>query len=168
MVSFPQGSGIFFMSVKSCAFFGHRHMVAEQYRDKLLQIVTDLIENKGVIQFYSGFRGNFDVYCSRIIYELKERYPQIKNTKVLSYMPAVYDDPDYVDKLPEYFDDSVYLLEKRVPQRLAILETNKCLVDKVDYIVAGVTLHGGGAYSALEYAYKRKKPIISIIDGWEV
>ena len=63
---------------------------------------------------------------------------------------------------------SFYLLERSVPKRLAIIETNKCLVDEVDYIVAGAITHGGVAYAACEYAYKRKKPIISVIDGWEI
>ena len=152
----------------SCAFFGHRHMRVEQYREKLLHIIIDLIENNSVTQFYSGFRGSFDIYCSSLIHGLKASYPHIKNTMVLSYIPEVPNDPDYAFTLPKYFDDSVYLLERRVPKRLAIIETNKCLVDIVDYIVAGVMTHGGGAYMACEYAHKRKKPIISVIDGWEV
>lgn len=57
-------------------------MIMEQYREKLLHIIIDLIENKDVIQFYSGFRGDFDLYCSSLIYELKDRYPHIKNTMV--------------------------------------------------------------------------------------
>lgn len=140
----------------------------EQYREKLLHIIIDLIENKGVTQFYSGYRGDFDFYCSTLIYELKVRYPQIKNTMVLSYIPETPNDPDYSFELPKYFDDSIYLLERKVPKRLAIIETNKCLVDKVDFIVAGVIAHGGGAYIACEYAFKRKKPIISVVEGWEV
>lgn len=137
-------------------------MKVEEYREKLLHIITDLIENEGVTQFYSGFRGAFDVYCSRLICELKASYPHIKNTVVLSYLP------DGAYRLPKYFEDSVYLLERQVPKRLAIIETNKRLADKVDFIVAGVITHGGGAYAACEYAYKRKKSIISVIDGWEV
>lgn len=70
--------------------------------------------------------------------------------------------------LPSCFDDSVYLLEKNVPKRLAIVETNKSLVDTGDFVVAGVMTHFGGAYMACEYAYRRKKPIISVIDGWEI
>ncbi len=112
--------------MKSCAFFGHRDMEAEQYRDKLFQVVTDLIENKGVTHFYSGFRGDFDKFCGNAVYELKAKYPYIKNTMVLSYIP----DKNFV--LHDCFDDSIYLLERQVPKRLAILETNKCLVDKVD------------------------------------
>ena len=144
------------------AFFGHRHIEVEQYREKLFSIIKVLIENKGVTQFYSGYRGDFDRYCCNIVYELKSIYPHIKNTMVLSYIP----NKEFV--LPKCFDDSIYLLEKSVPQRLAIKETNKCLVDKVDFIVAGVITHGGGAYTACKYAYTRKKPIISVIDDWEV
>lgn len=111
--------------MKSCAFFGHRNMIMEQYREKLLHIIIDLIENKDVIQFYSGFRGDFDLYCSSLIYELKDRYPHIKNTMVLSYIPGSMNENDGIT-LPKYFDDSVYLLERSVPKRLAIIETNKC------------------------------------------
>lgn len=154
--------------MKSCAFFGHRNMNVKQYRERLLTIIIDLIENQGVTQFYSGFRGDFDVYCSSLIHELKGRYPEIKSTMVLSYIPEAPEHPDDAFILPKYFDDSVYLLERSVPKRLAIIETNKCLVDMVDFIVAGVITHYGGAYMACEYACKRKKTILSVIDGWEV
>ena len=154
--------------MKSCAFFGHRNMNVGQYKAKLLHIIIDLIENEGVTQFYSGYRGDFDVYCSSLIHELKVRHPQIINTMVLSYIPEVADRPNDAFKLPKCFDDSVYLLERYVPKRLAIIETNKSLVDMVDFIVAGVITHSGGAYMACEYAYKRKKPIMSVIDGWTI
>lgn len=154
--------------MKSCAFFGHRYMDVKQYRDKLLLILKDIIETRGVTQFYSGFRGDFDVYCSYLVKELKDVYPHLKNTMVLSYIPEKTKSSDDSFSLPSCFDDSVYLLERRVPNRLAIIETNKQLVDIADFIVAGVITHCGGAYMACEYAYKKKKPIISIIDGWEI
>lgn len=150
--------------MKSCAFFGHRQIEIKQYREKLISIITDLIENKGVTQFYSGGRGTFDSYCCELVHGLKEKYPQITVTKVLSYIPASTD-PDYVFTIPKFYDDSIYLLERRVPQRVAIVETNKCLADRADYIVAGIELPWGGAYKACEYAMKRKKPIINVIDN---
>lgn len=143
-------------------------MNVEQYRDKLLSILVDLIENKGVTQFYSGFRGDFDRYCSRLAAELKVRYPQIVNTMVLSYLSLTPQSGGNAFVLPTCFDDSVYLLERNVPKRFAIIETNKRLADTVDYVVAGVLTHCGGAYTACEYACKRNKTIISVIDGWEI
>ena len=143
-------------------------MSMREYEDKLLRIVVDLIENKGVTQFYSGYRGKFDVFCSSLIYRLKERYPQIKNTMVLSYLPAKFNTPDNAFTVPQYFDDSVYLLERRVPQQLAIVETNKRLVDTADYIVAGIIVRAGGAYTACEYARKRNKIIVNVIDSLKI
>lgn len=160
MSFFARRATSFFMA--SCAFFGHRNMNMEPYREKLLRILTDLIEIKGVNHFYSGFRGDFDRFCSFLIHEFQIRYPQIKNTMVLSLIP----NGKFV--LPDCFDDSIYFLEKQVPKRFAIIETNKCSVNKVDYIVAGVITHSGGAYTALEYANKRKKPIINVIDNWKI
>lgn len=155
--------------MKSCAFFGHSHLHCEPYREKLLGIICDLIENKGVAHFYSGYRGNFDYYCRDLIYELKEKYPFITMTKVLSYIPQPLkpDEYGFVYRPPINYDDSVYLLDRQVPYRLAIIETNKLLVDKVDYIVAGVLNHCGGACMALEYACKKKKPIFNIFEDWE-
>lgn len=153
--------------MKSCAFFGHRSMNVEKYRDRLTEIITDLIENKGGTRFYSGFRGNFDVYCSCLIQELKARYPHIKNTMVLPYRPGKRDE-FYGFELPKCFDDSVYLLDRKVPMRLAIIETNKMLVDMVDYVVAGVLTHFDGAYMACEYAYKHKKTLINVEEDWKV
>lgn len=140
-------------------------MNTERYRDRLLHIVTDLIENKGVTRFYSGFRGDFDVFCSNLVYGLKDLYPQIRITMVLSYIPQAPKDGEYAFKLPKCFDDSIYLLERKVPKRFAITETNKLIVDTVDVVVAGVLVHGGGAYAACEYARKRNKPVVSVVDG---
>lgn len=158
---FRKGAASFFI-MKSCVFFGHRDFFYDRYEDRILNIITDLIENKGVTQFYSGYRGDFDRYCSYLVNKLKNKYPYIKITMALSYIP----DEDF--ELPACFDDSVYLLERKVPKRLAIIETNKRLADIADYVVAGVGYHGGGAYTAIEYAYKKHKPIVSIIEGWEV
>ena len=151
----------------SCAFFGHRHLHVENYKEKLLALIVDLIENKGVTQFYSGYRGQFDYYCSELIHKLKDKYPHIKNTMVLSYIPQNKPDAEYPFELPKCFDDSVYLLERRVPLQFAIIETNKCLVDKVDYIISSVVYHRGGAYTVLQYARRKKKPILTVIDDWD-
>lgn len=154
--------------MKSCAFFGHRNINVEQYREKLLQVIVDLIENKDVTQFYSGYRGNFDIYCSCLVGQLKDKYPQLKNTMVLSYIPEASGRSDNAFILPQCFDDSVYLLERYVPKRYAIIETNKLLVDAADYIVAGVIMRCGGAYGACRYARKKKKSIFNVMDGFEI
>ena len=51
----------------SATFFGHRDFDYSPYKDRLLEIITGLIENYGVREFYKGFRGNFDRLCADFI-----------------------------------------------------------------------------------------------------
>ena len=95
-------------------------------------------------------------YARKSFLTLKKRFPRIKNTLVLSYIPA----KDF--SLPSVFDDSVYLLEKAVLPRFAITETNRLLVQKADFVVLGVQHKWGGAHQAIEYAKRQKKRILSV------
>ena len=144
-----------FYVMKSCVFFGHRDVNYEPHRERIRKILIALIEREGITQFYSGNRGNFDRICSELVHELKTIYPQIRNTMILSYHPT------RGFKLPAYYDDSVYLLERAIPRAYAILETNKRLVEIADIIVSGVMYDFGGAYKANEYARRKKKTIIT-------
>lgn len=143
--------------MKSCAFFGHRDMNYEPQRERIREILVDLIDREENVQFYSGNRGNFDKICSGLVHELKGLYPHITNTMVLSYRST----KDFI--LPACYDDSAYLLERAVSRAYAILETNKLLVELADVIVSGVKYDFGGAYKAYEQARRRKKKrIISV------
>ena len=144
----------------TCTFFGHRDMDYFPYQDKIEAILIDLIQNCGVTQFYSGYRGNFDRLCAYLVWELKFRYPQIKNTLVLSYLS--YKKEDFV--LPKFFDDSVYLLETPVPPRFAITHTNRKMVDLAGYVVSGIKHEHGGAFTACKYARKHGKIMIDIYE----
>ena len=146
--------------MKTCVFFGHRDMNCQQYREKLKQILTDLIKYEGFTQFYSGGRGAFDNLCAETIAELKKSYPQIKNTLVFSYLP-----PSNTDfSLSPIYTDTLYALERYVPPRYAILETNKAMVDKADCLVVGITREWGGVWQAVEYAKRKKKRIINVCE----
>ena len=46
--------------------------------------------------------------------------------------------------------------------RFAIVETNKLLVQKVDFVVSGVQHEWGGAYQAVAYAEKQGKMVIEL------
>ena len=137
--------------MKFCAFFGHGDWDYREYQEEIKNIIVDLIENYQVSQFYTGGRGAFDRICACTVASLREGYPQIKNTLVLSYMPK----SDWV--LPAVYDDSVYLLEEKVPPKYAIVRTNRVLVDKVDFVVTAVRRGWGGARLAHDYATSKKK-----------
>ena len=144
--------------MKSCVFFGHRAYPYEKERELIENSIVDLVENYGVGQFYSGGRGDFDNLCAQLVYELKKKYPHIKNTLFLSYMPQGAEGCC----LPKRYDDTVYLLEKRTPPRYAIVKTNEAVVKLADFVLSGVYYSRGGAYQACEYARRRKKTIIQL------
>lgn len=139
----------------SCAFFGHRDYPYENFEGQIRDSLIDLIENYEVKEFYCGARGDFDWLCAKIVYKLKAQYPFIKCICVWSYMPQK-------NERHPYFDGSVYLLEKKVPSLYAISETNRRLVDKVEYIISGVMHTWGGAWAAVERGIKKGKTIIHI------
>ena len=140
----------------SCSFFGSSKGNFVGKKEFLRKIILDLINTKDVVQFYCGGRGAFDEICSSVVGEIRKDYPHIKNTQVLSYLPK----EDFI--LNEKYTDSVYLLERYVPPRYAILETNKLIVQKSDFIIVSTKNSFGGARTAREYAEKKGKIIIDI------
>ena len=140
-------------------FFGHRDEDFFPYGEKIEAIVKSLIEDCGCIQFYSGYRGEFERFSAYIVFRLKEKYPYIRNTMILSYSRQLN------VFFPALFDDTVYLLgESKIPPQYAIPRTNQKLVDLSNYIVSGVNHDSGGAFTACSYARKKGKLIINIYE----
>lgn len=98
--------------MKVCSFFGASSWSYTEYEERLKAIIVELIEKYEVVQFYSGGRGDFDRLAASTVGELRGKYPFIKNTLVLSYIPK----KDFV--LSNIYNDSVYLLERSVPPSL--------------------------------------------------
>ena len=144
--------------MRACAFFGTRKWACAEEEKRLTESIVELIEKYEVTQFYSGGRGAFDETASKIVGELRKIYPHIKNTLVLSYLPT--DKEEY--PLPEKYTDSVYFLERRIPPRYAIVETNKAIVDRVEFVITSSSGSFGGARKACDYALKKQKTVIDV------
>ena len=71
---------------KTCCFFGHRE-VTHNIRPKLTAVIEKLITEDGVTEFYVGHQGQFDSMVFYVLKELKAKYPKIRYTVVLAYMP---------------------------------------------------------------------------------
>ncbi|MBR2374882.1 MAG: DUF1273 family protein [Clostridia bacterium] len=141
--------------MKTCVFFGHRSYDYERYKGSLRKICKKLIEEEGVERFYAGARGDFDRICRETLLELKREYPHVKLTLFLSYLPKT-------ECKPIGYDDTEYVLDRKVYPKYAIAETNKAVVEKSDFVVVGVFREYGGAYAAACYAKRRGKTIIPI------
>ncbi len=135
-----------------CCFFGHRD-APKEIKPTLKRVLVDLIENKNVDMFYVGNYGNFDFLVQKILKELKEIY-LIKCYIVLSYIPKKDEYSDYSNTI--YFDE---INEK--PYKSRIIETNKLMLAKSDYVVTYVK-HFGNARDFKELAQAQNKTVINI------
>ena len=66
------------MNIKTCSFFGHRTIeITEELKQKVKEIIEDLIVNHSVLTFLFGSRSDFDYLCHLVVTELKEKYSNI-------------------------------------------------------------------------------------------
>ena len=145
------------MEYKSCAFIGHREI---DFTDKLKsEIKTELIhlienENYGVFKF--GGLGEFDYYCYETVTELKEKYPFIKTVLCLwdGKRPwwakaRTYDEVEICMLSYDYWYSRLYY-------------RNAAMIDSSDFCIFYVLkTENSGAYKAMQYAEKSKKPFIN-------
>ena len=140
---------------KTCCFFGHREVI-HNIRPKLTEIIEKLIFDEGVRDFYVGHQGQFDSMVYSVLKELKARYPQIRYTVVLAYMPD-----EHIKEL--YGEDTLFPdgLEN-VPKKFAISKRNDWMIQKSGVVVCYVYKVTGGAAKFREKAEKKGLKIICI------
>lgn len=81
---------------KTCCFFGHRKIdETAELKNRLYEIIKNLIVNENVDTFLFGSKSEFDDLCHKIVTELKERYPHIKRIYVRSAFQYI---PDWYEK----------------------------------------------------------------------
>ena len=143
--------------MSSCTFFGHRDC-SNDIEHSLRHVLTDLIENKNVNFFYVGNNGNFYYIARKTLQSLKINYPHINYWVVLAYMPCKTQKADYHNQsiYPEILDN--------VPRKYAIIERNKWMINKSDYVVTYVKYNFGGASTFKNLAEQKRKKVINLFN----
>ena len=140
---------------KTCCFFGHRE-VMHNIKKILTDTIENLIVNKNVNNFYVGNQGQFDSMVYTVLKELKEKYPHIKYSVVLAYLP---------NKITAeiYGDDTLYPdgLEF-VPKRFEISKRNEWMIKKSAYVIYYVHKITGSAAKFRDKAVKKGCTVINI------
>ena len=143
---------------KTCCFFGHRE-VTHNIKKILTDTIENLIVNENVNNFYVGNQGQFDSMVYTVLKELKEKYPHIKYSIVLAYLPSKItaeicgDDTLYPDGL------------EFVPQRFAISKRNEWMIKKSAYVICYVHKITGGAAKFRDKAVKKGCTVINVADN---
>ena len=144
-------------------FFGHSSYRNEPDDESRLLALFEDVSNGEQIDFYLGGYGNFDAFAKNCAKKYKENHPDAKLIFITPYLGQWLDDrKEYLEK--EY-DEIIYPeIEKAIP-KFAISKRNEWMVNKADYIIAYVQTHYGGAYNALLYSHKHKKPYTNLYKG---
>ena len=140
----------------TCCFFGHRE-VTHNIRDKLTEIIENLITEKDVKEFYVGHQGQFDNMAYSVLKELKSNYQHIRYTVVLAYMPD-----SYIKEV--YGEDTLFPNGmESVPRRFAISKRNDWMIQHSDYAVCYVYKITGGAAKFREKAEKKGLRVVDVM-----
>lgn len=139
--------------MKQCFFIGHRDAPEEVY-PALRAAVEQHVTAYGVTEFLVGERGAFDRMAAAAVREVKERYPRVRLTRLLAYLPAGQ------ERLPAGFDGSLYPegLE-HTPPVYAIVRANRWAVDRTDYLIGYVHRTPSNAEKIVCRAQKKGVPV---------
>jgi len=140
---------------KTCCFFGHRE-VTHNIRPKLTAIIQRLVTEDGVTEFYLGNQGQFDSMVYSVLKELKAKYPHIRYTVVLAYMPDEHIKEVYGEDT--LFPDGM----ESVPKKYAISKRNDWMIQQSGFAVCYVYKITGGAAKFRENADKNKLKVIDV------
>ena len=125
---------------------------------RLTEIIKNLITEDGVSDFYFGHQGQFDSMVYSVLKELKAKYPQIRYTVVLAYMPNEHIKEVYGEDT--LFPDGL----ETVPKRFAISKRNDWMILHSDIAVCYVWKVTGGAAKFRGKSEKKKLQINRFIE----
>ena len=135
-----------------CFFIGNRDVGTDVYPVLLAEVERHVTEYC-VTEFFVGHYGSFDRMAAKAVKEMKKSYPKVRLMLVLPYHPAVRP-----IEMPEGFDGTYYPWEdERIPKRVAIIKTNRRMVEICSYLIACARHCMGGAGQTLEYARRREE-----------
>jgi len=143
------------MEIRAACFFGHRD-VTHDIRAKLQFIIEQLITEEQINSFYVGHQGQFDSMVYSVLKELKAKYPQIRYTVVLAYMPDEHTKEVYGENT--LYPDGL----ETVPRRFAISKRNDWMIQHSDYAVCYVHKITGGSAKFREKAEKKGLKVIDV------
>ena len=141
-------------------FCGHSNcLFNDDIKKQLKTILGNEIIKNPTCKFYLGGYGDFDSLCLQTLRELKKEFQDIELIFITPYLDNNY---SKLELSKYYYDDVIFPPLESIPRKFAILKRNEWMVDSADLIIAYVKYSWGGATKTLEYAKRKKVPIINI------
>lgn len=153
--------------MKSCCFTGHRTV---DININLLNTLTTHIENyvqNGITDFYSGGAIGWDTICSKVVLQLREKYPYIKLHLILPCNPKqqtiYWNEPQKLefDRILQLADTIEYTSWNYTRQCMKI--RNARLVQLADICLCYCdNRYATGTAQTVRMAIKKSIPIINL------
>ena len=163
------------MSIKKCAFTGHRPQSlpfgfneADErciaLKQKLREEIINQIENNGVTHFITGMAIGVDMFAAEIVLGLKASYSGII---LESAIPCETQAAKWSEEQRDrYFDIASQCDKETMIQRSytadCMHKRNRYMVDHADYIIAVWDGRPSGTGKTVQYAQRQGKPITVI------
>ena len=177
-----------------CSFFGHRKIeITKELKQKLKEVIEDLIVNHNVLTFLFGSRSEFNSLCHEVVTKLKEKYTNVVR-KCYTCKSEGFTLESERAELEEYysrytkekvallgFEEEVEHKTKYTAGRASYVERNQAMINDSDYCVfyydenykpemrkyskrsIGYYQPKSGTALAHAYAKQKKKIIINMI-----
>ena len=186
--------GFYILSDIKCSFFGHRKIeLTEELKQKVKEVVENLIVNHNVLTFLFGSRSDFDYLCHLVVTELKEKYPNIirKCYTCRSETCTLESEREHWEEIYSHFrkekvtllgvEEEVEHKTKYTSGRASYVERNQAMINDSDFCVfyydenyqpemrkyskrsIGYYQPKSGTALAYAYAKQKKKTIINIL-----
>ena len=173
----------FFMSFinsqsKNCSFFGHRKIeITKELKQKVKEVIEDLIVNKNVSYFLFGSKSKFNDLCHLVVTKLKEKYSYIERIEYTckSEDCLLEKDKNKWEEINKqllknnsnllFYDNEFEFKNKYVAGRASYIERNFSMIDDSFYCVCYCKLNSNvksGTQTAYQYAIRKKKQIINV------
>lgn len=155
------------MSAKTCCFIGHRETEeTQQLKNRLEDIIEELIVNENTDTFLFGSKSRFNSICYELVTKKQEKRPHIKRVYVRAEFPDI--SGDYREYLLENYEETYFPAAARGAGRAVYVKRNCEMIEKSDICVFCLNESGApknrksGTEIAFNYALKRKKQIIRL------
>ena len=159
--------------MKTCCFTGHRpqklgygenSIQCDELKDRLEELIIELIEKEAVTHFISGVALGVDTYAANIVLNLKSQYPGIT---LECAIPCETQATKWNERDRDVYYDLISKCNKEtlLQQKYSsdcMQKRNEYMVDNSDYVIAVWNGKPSGTGNTVKYAKKKNKKVLLI------
>lgn len=147
---------------KTCSFTGHRNLYNDFDRNKLKEIIKEVIKD-GFNTFLVGMAVGYDTVCFQILEELREE----NDIKIIACIPCENQSLKFSVKQKEEYERMVNSADEKIIlsktyTRFCMLKRNEFMVNNSSVVVAYLRENKGGTFYTVNYAKRKNKKIVML------